>query len=381
MTCGNSYKTYSRQFQYTDDKSDKFWNITLYDTTLTVQFGRNGTSGQTQTKDLGSCLDAANEYRKLVREKLKKGYVEVEPKRYPTQHPETAALAAELEDIIIHLSPYLSESEYPFEVFVWDTSEQGELSVDKLLEQGGFLRRMTPNEGLAMYHMSEERQAILPNVTCLWEWLLSELTDTEFYVWMDPLDPYEHYEDMGGIAIVGRTPEGDWLSIAPDPADSYRESYERGRNPTNTQRLPVSVSAPQYPGTIPFQQRLQQTLQTFNVAGFFYPDAKPPQIYKVTSSDSRSAALSHLMDAIDYTATYPFVPYGEEYSAESEHDNEDEEDYFIAIAPLNRFLQTRLSNLQEYRIGYEQCVYHLYSLGRLSNGDWLGVSTITICSG
>lgn len=44
---------------------------------MTVHFGRLGTNGQTQTKDLGSETEAAAHVAKLIDEKLAKGYVEV----------------------------------------------------------------------------------------------------------------------------------------------------------------------------------------------------------------------------------------------------------------------------------------------------------------
>jgi bifunctional non-homologous end joining protein LigD len=65
-----------REFQYADDKSDKFWHIELADSSFTVHFGRTGTNGQTQTKEFGSAEAAKKEYEKLIAEKVKKGYTE-----------------------------------------------------------------------------------------------------------------------------------------------------------------------------------------------------------------------------------------------------------------------------------------------------------------
>src|SRR5439155_409904 len=42
----------------------------------TVQFGRVGTAGQTQTKEFATEAEAQKAYEKLVAEKLRKGYVE-----------------------------------------------------------------------------------------------------------------------------------------------------------------------------------------------------------------------------------------------------------------------------------------------------------------
>ncbi len=40
----------TREFRYVDGSSTKFWRITLDGNSHTVQFGRIGTTGQTQTK-------------------------------------------------------------------------------------------------------------------------------------------------------------------------------------------------------------------------------------------------------------------------------------------------------------------------------------------
>jgi predicted DNA-binding WGR domain protein len=66
----------TREFQLKDGSSDKFWRITLDGKSYTVNFGRTGTQGQTQTKELASDDEARKTYEKLVAEKLKKGYAE-----------------------------------------------------------------------------------------------------------------------------------------------------------------------------------------------------------------------------------------------------------------------------------------------------------------
>jgi predicted DNA-binding WGR domain protein len=65
-----------REFEFSDDKSNKFWAIELDGSSFTVNYGRIGTNGQTQTKDFASPEAAKKEYDKLVAEKVKKGYTE-----------------------------------------------------------------------------------------------------------------------------------------------------------------------------------------------------------------------------------------------------------------------------------------------------------------
>lgn len=66
-----------RRFEFSDDKSNKFWEIKLEGESFTVRFGRIGTAGQEQTKDFDDDEKARKEYDKLIKEKTGKGYEEV----------------------------------------------------------------------------------------------------------------------------------------------------------------------------------------------------------------------------------------------------------------------------------------------------------------
>jgi len=65
-----------RRFEFVGRGSAKFWEIGQRGPEVTVHFGRLGTKGQTQTKDLGSETSASVHISKLISEKLGKGYVE-----------------------------------------------------------------------------------------------------------------------------------------------------------------------------------------------------------------------------------------------------------------------------------------------------------------
>jgi uncharacterized protein (TIGR02996 family) len=70
-----------RTFQFSDAKSHKFWNLDITGSSFTVTYGKVGAAGQTQTKTFDSPDEAEAEADKLIREKLKKGYVETTPKK------------------------------------------------------------------------------------------------------------------------------------------------------------------------------------------------------------------------------------------------------------------------------------------------------------
>jgi DNA ligase-1 len=68
--------TMKRYFEYTDEKSNKFWEIDMSGTSVTVRFGKIGANGQTQTKTFPDAAAAQKHHDKLVEEKTEKGYEE-----------------------------------------------------------------------------------------------------------------------------------------------------------------------------------------------------------------------------------------------------------------------------------------------------------------
>src|SRR5439155_2697508 len=66
-----------REFHFREGTSDKFWAIEVDGPRFTVQFGRVGTAGQSQTKEFKSDAEAQAAADKLIAEKTKKGYAEV----------------------------------------------------------------------------------------------------------------------------------------------------------------------------------------------------------------------------------------------------------------------------------------------------------------
>lgn len=67
----------TQRFELSDGSSNKFWQIARDGASLLVTFGKIGTTGQAQKKDLASEAAAIAEHDKLVKEKTKKGYVAV----------------------------------------------------------------------------------------------------------------------------------------------------------------------------------------------------------------------------------------------------------------------------------------------------------------
>ncbi len=80
-----------RRFEYSDEKSHKFWEISHDATSVTTRWGRIGTNGQSKTKDVA---DPAALVAKQIKSKTKKGYVEVGASAAAAPKPAPAKAAA-----------------------------------------------------------------------------------------------------------------------------------------------------------------------------------------------------------------------------------------------------------------------------------------------
>lgn len=66
-----------RRFEYTEGSSNKFWEIWIDGSRYVVRYGRFGSEGQSQTKSFGSNEKAIQEHDSIIREKINKGYKEI----------------------------------------------------------------------------------------------------------------------------------------------------------------------------------------------------------------------------------------------------------------------------------------------------------------
>ncbi len=93
-----------RRFEATEGGSSKFWEVKVEGEQQIVRFGRIGTDGQEKEKDFDSEREAKSDTKKLIEEKMKKGYVEVGGKPPPPSNPEMeAAIEQNLDDANAYL--------------------------------------------------------------------------------------------------------------------------------------------------------------------------------------------------------------------------------------------------------------------------------------
>ena len=67
----------ARRFEFSEGRSNKFWEISAVGTEVTVRFGRIGTEGQTQVKSFPDATAAGQHVERLIGEKVRKGYLPV----------------------------------------------------------------------------------------------------------------------------------------------------------------------------------------------------------------------------------------------------------------------------------------------------------------
>lgn len=67
-----------RRFEFSEGSSNKFWTVWVEGTQLMTKYGKIGASGSQTVKDFGTAEKVQKEYDKIVNEKTKKGYEEVE---------------------------------------------------------------------------------------------------------------------------------------------------------------------------------------------------------------------------------------------------------------------------------------------------------------
>jgi predicted DNA-binding WGR domain protein len=72
-----------RRFEYIEGNQAKFWEVSRRGATLTIASGRIGGTTKTRTKQLVDAMAAEQEFDRLIRDKLRRGYVEVEEASEP----------------------------------------------------------------------------------------------------------------------------------------------------------------------------------------------------------------------------------------------------------------------------------------------------------
>ncbi len=120
-----------RYFEFSEGKSNKFWEVELEESRVITRYGKIGAAGQTTVKDEGTAEGAQKLQDKLVREKTGKGYVE----KLPGGDAPSAPAPRYVSDIgftfrTVKCWPLKVEIEGVLEAGVWRNGQLGMLVAD-----------------------------------------------------------------------------------------------------------------------------------------------------------------------------------------------------------------------------------------------------------
>ena len=90
-----------RKFEYQDDKSNKFWHITLENCSQTITYGEIGAKGRTQSRSFETEAEAQKSYEKSIQQSLKKGYVEVATANHKVKKEQTKAKSTKSKKAVV----------------------------------------------------------------------------------------------------------------------------------------------------------------------------------------------------------------------------------------------------------------------------------------
>lgn len=119
----------ARRFEFVEGTSKKFWEVSVEGNAVTTHYGRIGAAGHTTAKDADSPDAAQRLYERLVREKTRKGYVEVggaAPIRTAPNKPAHPLLERGMK-LLLQMADY--DAEDPVLFAVQDASEGLELQM------------------------------------------------------------------------------------------------------------------------------------------------------------------------------------------------------------------------------------------------------------
>ena len=272
--------------------------------------------------------------------------------------------------------------------FVWDVSERGELTAEKLMLSNKIwgsksLKRVTFDVFLEKVSKDKQTQALL-------KILQSHLTNIEIYQAYFPDDVFNVY--------IGKTREEDWFGLC-SPFESGDKDYSGG---TSENFIIKNVTPSQ--AILNLLEELQNN--SFPLTNQY---AKYQRKWMRQYADTKDKLIEKLMDSVKFFTTQEYksmlnvaARYNNELAyVESEteyisrHNSEtsyfDEEtgiEYEIEMEPtieieyppgtdyseLDDFLKSTLSNLRVYTIGANSnSDFHIYVLGNTQDGDWAGV--------
>lgn len=251
---------------------------------------------------------------------------------------------------------YVSESDYHYEVFLWETGNQGNFSLEGLLKTFGYLRELSAD-------------AFCKNNLDKLEWLqpianyakvLRENQEViqAFRTLLDQLAPYLTNIQVLKLAVsqqnfylvLGSTPSGDWLGISTQTS-SYLKQQHHSSQIFRMKDLAIAK---------PENHELIVTLETAIAGVRFSSEYLQRFVWEI--AEQRTALIHNLLDTIKIITTNEVKTVFRSYE-----DDKDQE------SRANRLVMEHLSNLRLYRLSAGEI--DMYFVGQTQDRDWIGLRT------
>lgn len=250
---------------------------------------------------------------------------------------------------------YPSDADYPYHIFLWETANLGEFTLEGLLRAFGHLREINANtfingdfdqmdwlQSSSYYLKTNQEQEIITTFR-------NTLTQIEPF-----LSNLKVLRLMNSFyLIIANTPSGDWLGIS-TKVSSYLEQDHYSSQVFRFRDLAVSK---------PENQELIIALENAIADVSFSSEYLLNLVWEI--AESQEGLMHNLLDSMRITTTneveHIFHSYYEEENEASQEKDADN----TAIS--------NLTNLRLYRLSEGQI--DMYFVGKIENGDWLIIQT------
>ncbi len=182
-----------RRFELIQGNQAKFWEVARRGATLTVSSGKIGGTPQTRTKQLLDYMAAEQEFDRLIRDKLRRGYVEVHDATVPAPPPTDRAIRLR----VLHGDLSLELRPPAVRYLVWRMVEVGVLD------------KQIPAPDLERWSHRASRRLMLEEVPSP-----ADATYGDYRAMMLELSAHDREAESGQHAVVGAyklTEGADWI--------------------------------------------------------------------------------------------------------------------------------------------------------------------------
>ncbi|MGB3536097.1 MAG: pentapeptide repeat-containing protein [Microcoleaceae cyanobacterium] len=289
----------------------------------------------------------------------------------PTNHPDTDlvnSLGSLTEGLL-----YFSESEYLYDIFLWNRAIRGEFTLEKFLKEMGHLK---PKNLQSLQSVEFDTKQPTRKYQVLLDKIKAELFDLEIYQFETNYIREGCSKSEIPYIIVGRTAVGDWFAaIIGDNFDVYGTSDRFGENTDISTVTEMNEALTKDDAAMTKAEHLNL------ISAVEEADAEIEGLIWSLAED-RDLMLHKLLLATDIfmiEEDYSYViqeDYYEDYEEEDMGEAEKLEQEKREV--LAQLVLNNLSNIRVYFVG--EFDIDVYLIGQTTNQDWLGIHTRMSCT-